>query len=231
MKSLVSRILDQVAQFPEATPIYARTLSHLGERAAVNQALARLARRGQLMRADRGLYLCPVETGFGTVLPEVWPVLQNITAQSGETFAPNFAVEANCLRVTTQVPMREIYLTSGRSRNLTFGKRVLELRHAPRWQLLLAGRRSGGVIRALVWLGTRGQRDGMRELARQLLPETRAELAGVRKQVPPWIADRINRLLRRSRCSRAAAPEVPVKADLKSAVGGSSSSAAVRGQP
>ena len=46
MKSLPERIMEH----GEATPICPAALLHLGQRAAVGQALSRLARSGRLMR-------------------------------------------------------------------------------------------------------------------------------------------------------------------------------------
>jgi hypothetical protein len=50
--------------------------------------------------------------------------------------------------LTTQVPIRSVYLTSGRTRTLSLGKQVVELRPAPRWQLSLAHEPGGEAIRA-----------------------------------------------------------------------------------
>ena len=47
---------------------------------------------------------------------------------------PTGAAAANALGLTTQVPVRSVYLTSGRSRTMILGKQVIELQHAPRWQ-------------------------------------------------------------------------------------------------
>ena len=43
----------------------------LGSRAAVDQALSRLVRRGALPRAGRGVYVLPVESRFGRRAPSV----------------------------------------------------------------------------------------------------------------------------------------------------------------
>lgn len=47
------------------------------------------------------------------------------------------AAEANALGLTTQVPTREVFLTSGPTRKLQLGKRQIELKHGNRWQLAL----------------------------------------------------------------------------------------------
>ena len=49
---------------------------------------------------------------------------------------PNGAAAANALGLTTQVPMRAVYLTSGPSRRLKLGAQMIEIRHAPIWQLI-----------------------------------------------------------------------------------------------
>ena len=57
MKSLPERIMEHA----EATPICPAALLHLGQRAAVGQALSRLARSGRLMR------IC--DEGCGSLVP------------------------------------------------------------------------------------------------------------------------------------------------------------------
>lgn len=47
---------------PEGVPVAAKGLLHLGSRTAVDQTLSRLAARGELIRAGRGIYMRPVQT-------------------------------------------------------------------------------------------------------------------------------------------------------------------------
>ena len=51
MQRLTEQILEHARRLPEGTPVAAKSLLHLGNRAAVDQALSRLAERGQLLRA------------------------------------------------------------------------------------------------------------------------------------------------------------------------------------
>jgi hypothetical protein len=198
MNSLGTRLIAEVARQPEGTPVSAKQFLHLGRRAAVDQALSRLVRRGQLLRAGRGLYLRPVETRFGVRTPGVDVALKALEVQTGETITPHGAAAANTLGLTTQVPVRSIYLTSGRSRRLTFGAETVELQHAPRWQLALPGRPSGEVIRALAWLGrARGARIASR-LAGTLSTEVVEELSSARSRVPTWMAEQISEIVVRA---------------------------------
>lgn len=198
METLTTRILDEVAALPEATPIHAKGLLHLGSRAAVDQALSRLVRRGRLLRAGRGLYVRPIETRFGQRTPSAEAVLIALQAETGETITPNGAAAANRLGITTQVPVRTVYLTSGPTRRLMFGAETVELKHAPRWQLIFPGRVAGEVIRALAWLGRERGAELTSQLTRTLSPETVQDLSSARGRVPTWMAEEISTLVARA---------------------------------
>ena len=198
METLSTRIMAEVAALSEATPIYAKALLHLGNRAAVDQSLSRLVRRGQLLRAGRGLYVRPIETRFGPRTPSVEAVVNALQAETGETIASSGAAAANTLGLTAQVPVRTVYLTSGPSRRLRFGAQTVELRHAPRWQLTFAGRPSGEVIRAMAWFGRERRAELTRQLKRMLSTQTVHELSSARGQMPTWMAEEISALAARA---------------------------------
>ena len=71
MKSLPERIMEHAEAMPEATPICPAALLHLGQRAAVGQALSRLARSGRLMRIRQGVYIRPIKSRFGRCAPGI----------------------------------------------------------------------------------------------------------------------------------------------------------------
>lgn len=188
MQRLSEQILAHAEGLPEGTPVSAKSLLHLGNRAAVDQALSRLAERGQLIRAGRGVYLRPIASRFGTRAPSVEQAVEALAAQRGEVIVPNGAAAANALGLTTQVPVRSVYLTSGRSRKMNLGKQVVELRHAPRWQLVLANRPAGEAVRALAWLGPEKAEAALKTLKRRMPPGAFGELVAAAPQFPTWLA-------------------------------------------
>lgn len=194
MKSLVTAVINHVGQAPEGVPVSAKELLHLGTRAAVDQTLSRLVRRGSLIRVSRGLYVRPVEGRFGVRPPDPATVVQALVNQLGESVVPHGAAAANLLGLTTQVPVREVYLTSGPTRKLRLGNQVLELRHAPAWQLALPGRKAGALVRALAWLGP-GQAGQAIEAVRGRLPASeRNAVVELRRMLPTWMAQQVSRL-------------------------------------
>lgn len=188
MQRLAEQILDYAGRLPEGSPVAAKSVLHLGNRAAVDQALWRLAERGQLIRAGRGLYLLPVSSRHGIRLPSVQKAVEALASQSGEVIVSSGAAAANTLGLTTQVPVLSVYLTSGRSRTMRFGKQTIELRHAPRWQLALADRPAGAVVRALAWLGPEKADAALVALKHKILPSTFDEIVAAAPQLPTWLA-------------------------------------------
>mgnify|MGYP001548493078 CR=1 FL=1 len=194
MLRLSEHILAYARRLPEGEPISAKSLLHLGKRAAVDQALSRLTERGQLIRAGRGVYLRPVESRFGTRAPSVEQAVEALGKQRGEVIVSAGAAAANTLGLTTQVPVRSIFLTSGRSRNMKLGKQVVELRHAPRWQLALADRPAGAAVRALAWIGPEQAERALKKLKRTLPPNAFEELVAAAPQFPTWLAQSVGKV-------------------------------------
>jgi hypothetical protein len=191
MTTLAETIVKTASQLAEGAPLVAKEFLHLGSRAAVDQALSRLARRGRLLRVSRGVYVRPVETKFGVRPPSVSKVVEAFAQVKGEQLAPHGAATANALGMTTQVPVRSVYLTSGPNRRLRLGAQEVELRHAPAWQLALPNHAAGQVIRALAWLGPKEGRERLPALGQKLLPSERLELAAARAQLPAWMAQQV----------------------------------------
>ena len=192
MPSVSNRIAAYTRSLPEATPICASALLHLGNRSAVDQALSRLARAGRLMRIYQGIYMRPVETRFGPCAPNVDEALDALANLWNVTIVPCGGAAAHVLGLTTQIPVRPVYLTSGVGRRLRFGRLQVELRHAPRWQLAGARRPAGEVIRALAWLGPAEVRAALQTVLPRLSPEDVSDLAEARATMPHWMAEPVS---------------------------------------
>ena len=127
MRGLSRRIMEHAEAVPEATPLCPAALLHLGNRAAVDQALSRLARSGELMRICQGVYMRPIETRFGFRAPRVGKALAALSALWGETIVP-------LRRCRGQLPWPDHAESSSRG--------LSHLRPAPAAALRLAHRRA-----------------------------------------------------------------------------------------
>ena len=147
------------------------------------------------MRICQGIYMSPVETRFGPCAPNLDKALDALASLWNVTIVPCGGAAAHVLGLTTQIPIRSVYLTSGSRRRLRFGNLDVELRHAPRWQLAAPRRRAGEIIRALAWLGPTEVRAGLQAVLPGLSPEDTRELAEARATMPHWMAEPVSLLV------------------------------------
>ncbi len=188
MTTLPEFILLHARSLPEGGVLSPKEFLHLGSRAAVDQALSRLTKAGQLLRVARGTYVTPVSSRFGTRAPAPEKVVASLAARSGETVAPHGAAAANALGLTQQVPIREVYFTSGRTQKLRLGESDILVRHAPRWMLALGNGQAGAAVRALAWMGPTHVQESLAALHLTLPAAEWQALASTRAALPSWMA-------------------------------------------
>ncbi|HLH89026.1 MAG TPA: DUF6088 family protein [Xanthobacteraceae bacterium] len=195
MPTIAENILAEAERLPEGALLSAKGLSHLGKRAAVDQALKRLEERKQLLRLYAGAYVKPIKTRFGIRAPSAEKVVEAIAATRAETVVPHGAAAANSLGLTTQVPTKLVYLTSGPSRKIRLGAQVVEMKRAPQWMLLPSHRAAGEAVRALEWMGERHAAEALTVLKKKLPPSAVDELIALRPALPEWMRTSISRTL------------------------------------
>ena len=192
MSQLAQSILSQAQSLPEGGLLSPKEFLHLGSRAAIDQTLSRLAREGKLLRVGRGAYSLPVHGRCGVRPPSTESVVEAIESASGEIVVGSGAAEANALGLTTQVPTREVYLTTGPSRCLKLGNREVELKHGNRSQMLLGKRPAGQAVRALIWFGPE-RAPSVLEVLRKKLPSQEWEaMRNARAGLPSWMAKAVS---------------------------------------
>lgn len=128
---------------------------HLGARTAVDKALSRLVKSGEIERVAQGVFVRPKKSRFvNTVMPETSKIIEVIARQNGETFQIHGAEAARRFKLTTQMPVNLVYYTNGSSRTIKVGNRQVKLIHtSSQKKLQHAGSKVGTAISALWYLG------------------------------------------------------------------------------
>lgn len=193
MPSLIATVKAVAQATAEGQMLSPREFLHLGSRAAVDQAFSRLTAKGLLLRVGQGLYTRPVDGRFGPRPPSADDLVSSFASMRRESVAPGGAAEANALGLTTQVPVREIYWTTGKTRQLRLGRRTIELRHAPLWKMSYGRRPAGRALRALAWLGPAHAEQALTRLRQELPVEDWQLLYTGRSSMPSWLARAIGK--------------------------------------
>lgn len=157
-------------------------------RAAVDQALSRLVKRGKLRRLARGLYDYPkIHPKLGPLSPAPDDVARALARETGSRAQIAGAHAANVLGLSAQVPAKSLYLTDGPSRRIVLGKRVVDLRHASPKHLIAPGSPAGTVVQALRHVGPVRADDVARVAVGRLSASDKKVLVSSAVQAPAWM--------------------------------------------
>lgn len=192
MSLLAETILSAATALPEGGIISPKEFLHIGTRAAIDQALSRLAKEGLVLRIGRGEYTTPINSRFGSRAPATEKVLASIEIRNGETIVPSGASAANALGLTTQVPVQEVFITSGVTRTIKLGARTILLKHGARWQTALGNRGAGMAVRAAAWGGAESAKATLSTIQKKLPPTEWAAIMAARQMLPGWMAKAVS---------------------------------------
>jgi len=192
--SLAQYILAEAGKLPEGGLVSPKDFLHRGSRGNVDRTLGRLEKAGKLRRVGRGLYVLPVHGRFGVRCPNVDKVLASLSARTGERFVSHGAFATNYLGFSNQVPLRDVRLTTGKSRELWFGKLPVRLIHAPDWKFLFGICFENAMILAMDNMGEQWAREYIPHIRNMGTMEQWKKLYSVRSQLPGWMAEVIGKV-------------------------------------
>lgn len=179
----------------------------LGSREAVDQALSRLAKAGELRRLGRGLYFYPRKNPrLGLELPpDPDEIALALARRTGTRVTPSGALAANRLGLTTQVPAKPVYLTDGRTRRVRAGDMVFLIQHVSAKDLPAGSPTSSVVFQALRHVGREAVDDQvLARLRRALSTKDRQRLLRDSRYTTGWIADVVRQVATQDEVGEAA---------------------------
>jgi len=188
---MADRIMKRVRARGRGWVFTPRHFIDFGTRGAVDMALSRLAKAGDIRRIGRGLYDYPRQhEKLGALRPNPDSLAAALAAQRGDSLAPSGATAANRLGLSTQVPAKASYATSGRSRTKRAGGRGLALQHSRAPVLENAPDRANAVVQALAYLGKdRVDADVIARFARRVDDKDMKALLLARPTMSGWMGD------------------------------------------
>lgn len=191
MDTTQSQILSRVRHQGGGAVVTPKDFLDLASRDAVDQALTRLVRAGKLARIGRGLYHLPqVNPTLGiAVPPDPDKVADAIGRQTGSRVAPSPAVLANRIGVSTQIPAKPVYQTTGRSRSVKVMNQTFQLKHAATDRLPDPDSPVDQALQAIRFLGPDPDDAVIARLRRVLSPKDRKKLVSVARYGPTWVAE------------------------------------------
>jgi hypothetical protein len=141
-----------------------------GTEAAIKMTLSRLNKEGIINRLGHGIYVIPKKDPlFGEVLPPPEEIAMSLAKREHLRIKPAGANALHKLGLTTQVPMKLVYLTDGTAREIKLGKTTIKFKPTTPKKLSLKGKVSSLIIQALEELGTKSLGEDIEKKIKTLL--------------------------------------------------------------
>ena len=184
-----SQVHDRILQHGPGWVFTPSAFHDLGSRTAIALALSRHKRAGTIRQLARGLYDHPKrDPQLGLLSPSTDAVVAALKGRDAIRLQPTGPYAANLLGLSTQVPMKLIFLTDGPARLVRLGQQVIQLRHTTPRNMATAGRVSGLVIQALRHLGRAQMSDSLiDQLRSRLTDDDKAQLLKDLPFAPVWM--------------------------------------------
>lgn len=177
MKDSTNHIIEQkISRFKPGQIFSPSDFKELGSSTAIRKALSRLVEQGHVERMGQGIYVIPKnDKVFGKVLPSMEQLAEALAKKDHVKIKPSGQYALNKVGLSTQVPMRLVFLTSGNSKRIQIGKNALIFKSSTAKKLSMKGD-----ITSLLFLGleelnlqklSQTQMDRILELIKQEKPE------------------------------------------------------------
>lgn len=152
--SVENQVLHKIKAEKRGSIFFVENFLFAGNAKAVNKALERLADKGEITRVATGMYTRLKKNKLlGYVTPSVEEIAAAIAKRDKARIIPTGSFALNALGLSTQVPLKAVYLTDGAARTIKVGKRTIQFKKATPKNLSAKGSISNLVIQALKAIG------------------------------------------------------------------------------
>ena len=184
-----AKVASKLEKLPKGSVLFVDDFLDYGSSESIKKALLRLKEKGLLVRLAHGIYLYPkTDKELGILFPSTEEIANAIARRDKSRIVPTGVQALNKLGLSTQVPMKVVFLTDGAARSIKVGKRTITFKKTSPKNLLPKGEISGLAIQALKTIGqNKLDNDTLKKLQTILEKEMKENILHDAKLAPAWI--------------------------------------------
>jgi hypothetical protein len=189
MSSIQSTILIKITAGKRGKIIFPSDFSMVGSDDAIRQALSRLAKEKKLIRLAHGIYLYPkIDPELGVLFPPVETIAEAIARRDKARIIPTGVQALNRLGLSTQIPLKAVFMTDGAPRTIRVGKRTIVFQKTSPKMLSIQNELLAMLITAFQELGKEAiTRDVISKIKKIITPDAKEEILKEINIAPAWI--------------------------------------------
>lgn len=184
-----SKVAEALKELPKGSILFVDDFLDFGNSESIKKALYRLKEKDLLIRLAHGIYLYPKkDKDLGILYPSAEEIAIAIAKRDRARIIPTGVQALNKLGLSTQIPLKVVFLTDGAARSIKIGKRTITFKKTSPKNLLAKGEISGLVIQALKSIGQhKVESDILIKLLTSLKKEKKETILHDAKLAPAWI--------------------------------------------
>ena len=198
-------ILDFIRSKGAGFAFCASDIPKYGSRTMIDKTLCIMTKSGKIRRVMRGVYDLPRWSDIlkKPAAPDIESVAKALARKFGWQLYPCDEGAMNGLGLSTQIPARLIYLSTGPSKVYQVGRLTIEFKHRCSRENEVDGKNARMVVRALKGLGKAyATPEIVMNIAKRFSDREWAQICESTQRVSSWIKDLVNRERdRRSLCN------------------------------
>lgn len=195
--SIIKNIEELIDKRPNNNVFVVSDFIEHAEYETVKKSLARLEKKGIIRRIIRGVYDKPV---FSKIIneyaaPSLPAVAEALARNYNWTICPCGDTVLNEFGLSTQVPARQTYISSGPYRKYEIGERTLEFKHASSKEIEGRAKTSARVVQALKTVKDKNiDAKTIDVIGKRLSREEKQALLNDAKTAPIWMYPYLKRI-------------------------------------
>jgi hypothetical protein len=200
VENIEIQILEKVKKTKRGSLFFSENFVTIGQADAIRKALERLVKSGELSRVATGIYVRPaLDPVIGPVSPSIDAIAKAIAKRDKARIVPTGDYALNRLGLTTQIPMKLVYLTDGAARKIQIGKQSITFKKVTPKNVAALGELSRLAIQALRTIGEKNVTlEQIVKIHDLLKKEKTSLLQHDMKLAPAWIREIIRPVLKES---------------------------------
>ena len=204
---IAEKIREQVKLDKSGMVYFISDFAQHGNDVFISRLLSECVNDGLLIRIANGIYYKPVETKFGVLFPSVDELIKAIARRDNAQILPTGETAQNLLGLSTQVPTRYVYLTSGSSRRIVLREQTITLKRSVPRNFACKNDFMATLIQALKSIGKDNVTDEHRQMIAGLLQKNLDEKTYIDdlKTAPIWVRKFISEIIKQNKHELASA--------------------------
>ncbi len=197
-KTVEIQILNRIKKAGRGVLFFTESFITFGTANAVRKALQRLVKVGEIERVSVGIYVRPrMDTVIGKVSTGIEDIAKAIARRDRARIVPTGVYALNRLGLSSQVPLRVVFLTDGSARKIKVGNTTITFKKTAPKNVAAVGEISQLAIQALRTIGEKNVAEHeIKKIQQLLIKEKRSKLEHDIRLAPAWIREIMKQVLK-----------------------------------